>query len=546
MNDINYNDIGPQVKNPENPTSKISAERPLPKMAFLNQGFRDIIGKCGLFHKSLIGFWCEKHQIWYIRLAKGTLGRKYKIIEYGSAEIKDGILSGESLSLALKDLFEEGIPKKSKYHLAVSPELGFVRNFDIPPVPKRKIKWAAIAQATLLMPSGLEGFYFGYYLNKIKGGKKSLNITSSSIPMDIVDGRYNLFAAAGIELESIVPTQFAYWEFLRYADYDFPSQSVLLVKIDTSSPEFSFFHNGILVFSRSCGESTVCDIRLSKGTDSIAEGAVRETMSTIEFISARFQGLKPELILVSGNPIIARSINENIEAELGIKTSILSFENSNILTAPTEYREEISSYSPALSAPIGAIIGKCPEAQFTPEGIRIKRQKEKVSDLLKVFGIVIGLIIIAFFGLWFLAYNSASNQLKALNENLQVVQSEPQYSEAIKQQDQIEKYSQFLESFSSVNHSMTAILKELSRIVPKGAYLTDIELGITEDGNEEDYAHIEGTIKAPVGKADPILGILVKNLETSPYFGNIDAQKLQTEHKNGLKVISFQVEAKLQ
>lgn len=216
----------------------------------------------------------------------------------------------------------------------------------------------------------------------------------------------------------------------------------------------------------------------------------------------------------------------------GIPTQLVSLP-SNIHSAVPQGKD-LAANLPALAASIGVCLSKDDAINLIPKSVKIQKTIGIQQRVLQ-FSIVIIIALMAFMMIWMkLKGDRYQKILTAYNDY---------YSSLIKLRslrDSVMERQKFFNEIIGSEPNLFAYFKELSHVMPKSVELNFIKLN-----KEESTFIIKGLVYTSDISAENSLAAFLLDLESSPYFSDVNLVSSKKENLDKFEVINFELTIKL-
>ncbi len=352
--------------------------------------------------------------------------------------------------------------------------------------------------------SKAEDLYFSYHA--IAEYENNFQVTLCSLRKEIVNYYLELMEKLSIKPTALDVSTFSHLNLVWQSEKNAGSL-FCVVDIDSQRMEICLAKNGMMIATRSI---PINDSNIKKGFfmeeippqhlnalgKKFSKTVLSEIMTTLASCTKIDSDEEVDQIFVTGGGPFLQSLMHEIQEEAQVSTRCLEFFSNGNGANSAQFNPAF--YSTAFGLACREIRSPVAELNLLPPEIRPK--KKKVN-----YKITVGLVIVVFVALLAALgseYYSKVRALATLNKQLKEVQTQAAPFEQIDIEfDDLNQYAEIITRLEKRLPSKLPILQELSRIIPEGTYLSDINV-------DEDVLQIKGYSKAASG--------LIQILENSP------------------------------
>lgn len=405
------------------------------------------------------------------------------------------------ISEGIKKLSTEGNLKDVKIILIIPGYDFFLRRVRVPDLKGddflKAVKW----ECDKLIPYSIDDAYINILdIEKTKEGiyvYTVVNLKSSIDDFSFIGDKLLGVIPSSLALSSVIPDKLM-------------TEGVTNVLINWGSLEgiIDFVHNDRFEF---CSSFTMADTIIDESLfdpAKISEKIERNLHNTLDFYNGYYPGRRMGEIVVHGPGWTV--VADDLSKATGLKAS---YENpySGIITDKEKLKELWDTYKSDYLLCYGAIRLKASN-YFLPASVKTISRYNKLKSVSKIMSFFITFLLIIFIGLSWLEYSIRSTKIKAIQQEINEIESSQAYAEIIPLAQTVNSR---LVSISKLKPSQPwpgTLLRAFSLSVPKGVYFKNLELSEDKLDRNLIKIRIEGFYSGNIKRSDVQMASLVENL----------------------------------
>jgi type IV pilus assembly protein PilM len=530
--------------------------------------------------KLLIGIDIGEYAIKAVKVEKTA--ESARILDF---VIKEGVYSGptgEVDSNAIKEVVAKLGAEGAHIHCVISGQNIVVKYAIVPFMPKEElrdaVRWSLKEAVNFNLDESTIDFQIVGSLTGTDGIKRN-EVLSAAVHTPLINKQAKLFQDSGLELSSMTISHFALAHFVAQnerimqgkinvvIDIGFKKTTLLIFKgtmlkfirqLSSAGESFTKALSGVVVTfpkriefdalkaeqtKRKCGIPLKQDLNASFEDVPLAQVSVlmrpvlerllADIRGSFKYFREEFQvETIDQVFLVGGGARLNNLIDFVKEGLGGIGAQIMPLPNSLVSAVPDV--QGFQDALPSLMVSIGACLGPDTAINLVPRSVKIQKSISIQQRVLQLVGMLMLLVVPYTFGLLLVKEARYKRILVSYNDY---------YSNLVKLRtlrDNVVKRQQFFNAVIGQEPNLFIYLKELSRVVPRS-----VEFG-TLDFIKSDMAfNIGGAVYAVDISAEKTLAAFMLDLESSPYFSDVNLVSSKKETDEKAEMINFILTVKL-
>lgn len=454
---------------------------------------------------------------------KQTVVHNALIFETPEDAYDDGMLRDiDRLSAVIREQLDaNGITNKNAIFILSSTK-AVNREVLIPEVKESKIKGIVAANASEYFPVNVEDYVVSHSVleHTVDENKnKQIKLMVVAAPTNMVKGYYELGSALGLTVQAIDYVGNSMLQMIKTQTGT--NMTTMVIQLGSESTILNIVKGDTLLLQRTVPYGTnavVTEIMDEKEVDATtamtllqnerlitvdfddnaATGAFRYLINNIGRVIDYYVTKNPDNpiddVFLTGDGALIRGIDGLFKIQLNIQTRIMD----SLYNVKFEPNIDLKIFNPVyLVAPIGA--------SFAPMGFQIVEVKKKVgsnADLVKIGAVVLGVGVVASFGMIVVTTMLKSNAQKeqdSLNAQIAAIADIDQIvSDHDAAYAKLEDIENLYDQTKDLNENFNMFFDSLETILPKtiaiDSYSSSAE-GITMSGVSSDYESVARFIK---------------------------------------------------
>lgn len=497
--------------------------------------------------------------------AKGVTG--VRLVHQVLQELPPGAAADPHARLSwLQAVMKES--RSPQVHLALgSPEV-VIRTVRIPPMSKEELAEAVKWHVKDLLPFPVAEAVLDFEVLEEVWEKdiKKLHVVVAAAPLRIVQEQLAMMAQAGATVASILPTTLAIRRTLQLLSPTLLGSSVAILEVGAAQTHVVILKDGQPQLAREVpiGSAAITDALVGVS----AEGGEALDAAQAEHFKRHHGILAEDSQLAALMRVVVDTLMTDLRRildfyhvhlqESGVERLLVVGGGANLKHLPAVLREglglPVECYhpplaglpagqageedGPRLTAAIGAALAHGQGLNLLPEELKTRRRQASSRERWRRMGILAGGVAVGLYGLLLLAAWRDGRRLQDLQREWRTF--EPSYRRAREITDQtarIDAITAALGHFRSRQPVWEGIFKELSRVTPPGAALTD---GLM---TRRDLT-LRGTVSAGGSAEAGALARFLEALDSSIFFRRARLRSSQVEGAG--RVSTFEIVAELE
>ena len=530
--------------------------------SYLNQWIRT--NMAALFAKKgqQLGAYFTQDAVYLVQ-TQGLTKPKFTVININKEQVNLNYLfidEAKTIALLQEEFNKNGI-KSADISIAINARDLVMRYFELPFMPSNEIEPAIMFESKRYLPFKAEEVYFDYQYFQNKKDKK-LPVIFIGIKKEIIDQYLSVFKGLGCKINSIEPAHFS---LLKLLDLEKTSTPTAIIDASSSGANISVVFDGFIYFSR--------DLNMPVIDQKTKDEAVSSANLLIKFIneirvSLDYYRRQPSSMPVKNviylceselkdwSDTLSKELDINIKAiKVGELKQLLqnnSMGFAKALAISISGGKSISSIN--LAAKKTFVVSRpttsrkiSVSAEALPNLVLNLFNNALIRNSFLVAILIVGLV----YGYTFQRQLPYMNELKELDAKIPLIKIDMPYSsndDLIKiKKKNIDKVNNFKSNLDS-RKFVTPYVNNLVKIVPKGVWITD--LNISKTGNNVFTFTISGKVYSKdeakeLQAINNFLNFIKQDPEFSKAFKSIETGSINSNEQIGeARVTGFNITCK--
>lgn len=433
----------------------------------------------GLNFQTTTGVYIGARYVYVAQLKGGLFGAR--LLKFGQAEIEvassaDKAQADEAKIGAIKKVFRENKINAKKVFTALSGKDVLIRYFQMPKIPKAEWETAIKFEAKRHIPFKIEELFWDFQANLSRGKDAKMDITFVAVKKEIAENHISLLEQAGFKILALEPAPFSLVRLFTSGKQLAKNKPSIIVDIDYGMADINILKEKICYLTR--------DVSLPLEEEVIFDNLLNELRMSLDYYEKLFPVEIVGKILLCGQ-VDLKDWDKALSQELKIPV-----EKADLAKA-IKVRRSLPPLSMAVA--IGLGLRKLVLAPNEVNLYRVRKVKAEVAPPAskeQVFKFTpelrytayraikvscVGLLI-----LYLLMFYRISEQKKELEQIIALRPKVAMDAKGLSYEDIEKARKELQDKVSSLDLLITDRVfwtnkfNELPRIIPPGAWLTDL------------------------------------------------------------------------